>query len=67
MTTTLFKKQVPTDFVPAEPGPIASISYKGLEWLHDDVFFIRYYTCGVHYRGLDVAVAKYNSLTSLKR
>lgn len=67
MTTIPFKKQVPVDFVPTAPGPIAAISYKGLEWLHDDVFFIRYYNCGVHYSGREVAIAKYNSLTSVKR
>jgi hypothetical protein len=67
MTTTIFKKQIPTDFVPAAPGLIASTTYKGLELLHDDVFFIRYYNCGVHYTGREVAIAKYNSLTAIKR
>jgi hypothetical protein len=66
MNTIPFKKIVPTDFVPAAPGPIAAISYKGLELLHDDVYFIRFYNCGVHYIGREVAIAKYNSLGAVK-
>ena len=67
MITTTFKKQIPSDYVPAAPGLIASISYKSLEWIGDEMFFIRYYNCGVHYSTFKVAREKYNSLTSVKR
>jgi hypothetical protein len=67
MTTTTFKKQIPTDFVPAAPGLIASTTYKGLHWEGGETFFIRYYNCGIYFTGLDVAVAKYNSLGAVKR
>jgi hypothetical protein len=67
MNTIPFKKIVPTDFVPTEPGVFAAISYKGIELLRDDVYFIRFYNCGVHYIGREVAIAKYNSLMSVKR
>jgi hypothetical protein len=66
MNATIFKKQIPTDFVPIAPGPIAATTYKGLEWDREDKFFLRYYNCGVWYTGLDVAIAKYNSLGAIK-
>jgi hypothetical protein len=65
--SNLFKKVIPTDFVPTVPGPIAATTYKGLEWIGDEMFFIRYYNCGVHYSTFEVAREKYNSLTAVKR
>ena len=69
MITTPFKKQIPSDYVPAAPGLIAGISYKSLELLdgEEGVFFLRFYNCGIHFRNREEAIAKYNSLTSVKR
>jgi hypothetical protein len=64
-----FKQQIPLDYTPAsEAGVIAHWHYKTLEKLFpgEELYFIRFYNCGVHYRSWDEARAKYNELHSVK-
>jgi len=68
METKLFKKTIPADLAePARNGQlIAKYHFKSLQHVVDDVYFIGYYNCGVHYATWAAARAKYNELTSVK-